>query len=201
MVRRALLFLGALSLVACAAPPPDENAASSADIVVGAKATPKPKNKVKTEADRPLQPIYVDPTTGDQVAPPAGLGPTGALSLDGNPCTIDKLNLDTAVQGNGWTLTIDAHCGSATVSFQASGTTDGGYPQTGAKAFGSTAAALLTVSSTDGSDPQTFDSESGGDSNVDAGPTNADKVPVEGYATVANNDTFASHDVSYAVQF
>ena len=145
-------------------------------------------------------PIYVDSTTGEQVAPPPNAGPSGALSVDGSPCTIDHVKLDVPVGTNGWTLTIDAHCPTG-ISFQASGVFDAGYPQSAVTAFGSTEAALLTVASVDGASTDSFNTSSIGSSTISAGPTSATPAPVVGTAIVVNADTLASHEVDYDVVF
>jgi hypothetical protein len=190
-------------MVACTVGSQEENAISSADVVSGSSApTPKVKNKPKKEVDQPLIPIYVDPDTGNQVAPPAGVGPSGALSVDGQPCTLDNLKLDVPVSSaaNGWTLTIDAHCPTG-VSFQASGVFDSGYPQSNVTAFGSTEASVLTVASADGSSTDTFITSELGSSTINAGPTSAAPATVTGTAIVANGDTLASHEVDYSVVY
>lgn len=202
MVRHALFLLAIPLVVACNAGVQEENAVSSADVVSGSGApTPKAKNKPKKEVDQPLIPIYVDGDTGAQVAPPEGVGPSGALSIDGQPCTIDNVKLAVPVSSapNGWTLTIDAHCPSG-VSFQASGVFDAAYPQSSVTAFGSTEAAILTVATTD-SKTDTFSTSELGSSTITAGPTSATPATVMGGAIVANADTLASHEVDYSVVY
>jgi hypothetical protein len=203
MVRRAA-FLFAVSLVAACAPGSQEdNAVSSADVVSGSSAaTPKAKNKPKKEVDQPLIPIYVDPDTGAEVAPPEGVGPSGALSIDGQPCTVDNVKLEVPVStaANGWTLTMNAHCPGG-VSFQASGVFDAAYPQSNVIAFGSTEAATLTVASADGSSTGTFTTSDLGSSTITAGPTSGAPATVMGGAVVADADTLASHEVDYSVVY
>jgi hypothetical protein len=203
MVRLVSSFLVALTLAACAGGGGDDGAVSSADVTVNTTPT-KPKKTAttqkKTTGDKPLVPIYVDEDTGQQVAPPTPVGPTGALSIDGAPCTINKLNLDTPVQGNGWTLTVDAHCPTS-VSFTASGVNDQAYPQTGTTPFGNVQAAVLSVADESGNDTTVFDTSFGGDSMITAGPVSADRTPVEGSADVVDPLTGGSHFVAYSVSF
>jgi hypothetical protein len=195
-----------LACAACGGPPQDDNAVSSADVTEGqGTPTPTSKNKKKPATpDKPLVPVYTNEEDGTPIttedAVSTGLvaqnaGPTGAVSLDGEPCDIDKINLAVPDGNNGWTLTIDAHCGVNVMNFQATGTFDEAYPQT-------SGTGVLTISADDGATK--FDATAtdlGAESDVIQGPTSAAQAEVAGSDILFDAETFANHEVDFDIVF
>jgi hypothetical protein len=121
----------------------------------------------------------------------------GSVTIDDIVCTITSSGLDTGLDRNGWTLTIEGTCPTS-FNLSISGVSDGAYPQTSLTPFGSENGALLFLTTSD-DNAEMFSATS---IKVDRGPTSSAKATVSGTATVTDEgDTTSTHSLTYEIDY